>query len=153
LWTFRKDDIVMSKTQTSIMWVGLIFSVLVALYPPWLVISSVGPGRHYTVEKPAGYSWVFLPPAGHDSHEGVRIDSVRVGLEYLALVTLFAGVFLTLKGAPPSATLTDAELNVLAKSRLGLVEQPHPVAFFRSCFFQLIGLLVLSVLLAWVVLM
>jgi hypothetical protein len=70
--------------------------LLATFFPPWLYTIRGGRGIHIT--SPAGYSCIFLPPK---QFYGAQIDTVRLGLEWLAILALAGTAWFLLRNDQP----------------------------------------------------
>jgi hypothetical protein len=79
----------MNRRQKIALMIGAILLSLVALFPPWVRTFSLD--RTHS-EKPIGSSFLFAPPAPASTTMafGVKVDTVRLGAELIAVSSLTA---------------------------------------------------------------
>jgi len=117
------------KLQKGVIVFGVMAFILCGLFPPWLyTVNSSGGGGQIMVhsEKSAGYEFILAPPKPEYEgvHFGVRLDGLRLGIEWTcvaagcgAVWVLFARTAPRLK-LPPRIVIVDDEEDSLETADL-----------------------------------
>jgi hypothetical protein len=92
----------LNSLQRKIVIASAIIFVAMGLYPPWTYTLDSKSGLHETHSaKPAGYSLIVAPPAPErtSSAFGVRLDLVRLLVQWLVLGVATGGAIVIAKGS------------------------------------------------------
>jgi hypothetical protein len=80
-------------TRNKIILGGLACIVLCGLFPPWINVLDVPYHAHN--KTPAGYGFIFSPPAAKGGAWGIEIDGNRLLIEWVCIAAV-TGVILVL---------------------------------------------------------
>lgn len=131
----------MNPRQKFVLLVGILLVGLAALYPPWNFVDQYFSYSSVEVERFAGYSFFFAPPAPNPPTEArsnliatvSRIDARRLAVEWVAIVLVTTGLLFLLRSThvpirtsgPPENPLSDTGSTEAQKASLA---DAHPPA-------------------------
>ena len=75
----------MNKKQLKVIWVGIVFIVLMAFFPPWAQVTSGG------ASFSRGYGLIFIPPGNL-----LHLDIPRLLVQWAIVGMIVTGLLLTL---------------------------------------------------------
>jgi len=81
----------MNRKQKICLWVGIALIVVMGLFPPW-VCEYYRDGAKSFVIRPGPYSLIVSPP-----EYGKFVDLYRLGIQYLVVAVVTAGLIITLR--------------------------------------------------------
>lgn len=94
--------------QKHVLLVGILLVGLAATYPPWNLVDQYFSYSRLEVERFAGYSFFFAPPAPNPPTNACsnliatvsRLDTRRLAVEWVAIVLVVIGLLLLLRSRP-----------------------------------------------------
>ena len=87
----------LNRKQLVCVWIGIVVFALLALFPPWY---EHLPG--FRGDRPLWHAPLFSRPEPSPSFSGsVRVDGVRLMLEWSVVVAITAGLLLTVRTRQP----------------------------------------------------
>jgi hypothetical protein len=90
----------LSCKQVYLLWIGVVLTVAMAIFPPW----EHRPYVRYAVTAPAGYHAIFAPPP----LENVHIDVTRLAIQWIALLVVVGAAILTSGRGPKPPNQSEA---------------------------------------------
>ena len=87
----------LNSKQLKVMFVSLVIFVAMGVFPPWVYTTIGGFGEN---EMPAVYGLITAPPYpdGDGYRHGIRIDIMRLVVQWVTLVGATIGMILMLNG-------------------------------------------------------
>jgi hypothetical protein len=101
--------------RRSILIAGLVALAVLTVYVPWTHTLRTWGEYGGSIERPAGYGFIFEPPEPVTRAWGVRIDLVRIAIPVAFVIFATAGGLMLTRPTSPSAPPADPQPTTLSK--------------------------------------